>query len=290
MREYNIVYHVGRYLGAKIKGFYMQEVIEVEKPREIKKITSLDFNCDLAQSFGVYKNDSEFDLLDYVSSVNISTGFHAGDPIAIKNALLKAKDKNIVIGAHIGFNDIQGFGSRAMILSEEETETLVIYQVGALMSFAKAYGLEVEHVRPHGAMYKLASENFTFSCAIAKAVKKCSQWLTYVGASGDILSKVGDFVQLPIAQELKLSSVYNADGTIDFKSEEIKDIDLSIRRLQGLIKSSQISNNAGGFSVVEADTIHFSSRESSLELIQRASELITPKPVNYSKVESSGWV
>lgn len=276
----------------------MQEVIDVgyvqrsENKNEVKKPTSLDFNCDLAQSFGVYKNDSEFDLLDYVSSVNIATGFHAGDPIAIKNALLKAKEKNVVIGAHIGFNDIQGFGSRAVNLTEEETETLVIYQVGALMSFAKAYGLEIEHVRPHGAMYRLASENFTFSCAIARAIKKCSQWLTYVGASGDIISKVGEFVKLPIAKEVKLNRIYNADGTVDYKSDELKNdsagVDLQIRRLQGLIKSSQISNNANGFSVIEANTIHFSC--GSLELIKKANEIITPKPVNYSKVESSGWV
>ena len=92
----------------------MQEVLEK------KLLKSLDFNCDLAQSFGVYKNEAEFELLDYVSSVNISTGFHAGDPIAIKAALLAAKEKNVVIGAHIGFDDIQGFGSRAMILTEDE--------------------------------------------------------------------------------------------------------------------------------------------------------------------------
>ena len=276
----------------------MQEVIDVgyvqrsENKNEVKKPTSLDFNCDLAQSFGVYKNDSELDLLDYVSSVNIATGFHAGDPIAIKNALLKAKEKNVVIGAHIGFNDIQGFGSRVVNLTEEETEALVVYQVGALMSFAKAYGLEIEHVRPHGAMYRLASENFTFSCAIARAVKKCSQWLTYVGASGDVISKVGEFVKLPIAKEVKLNKIYNADGTVDYKSEEVKNdsfgVDLQIRRLQGLVKSSQISNNANGFSVVQANTIHFSS--DSLEVIKKANEIITPKPVNYSKVESSGWV
>lgn len=276
----------------------MQEVLDVgyvprsENKNEVKRPASLDFNCDLAQSFGVYKNDSEFDLLDYVSSVNIATGFHAGDPSAIKNALLKAKEKNVVIGAHIGFNDIQGFGSRVVNLTEEETETLVIYQIGALMSFAKAYGLEIEHVRPHGAMYKLASENFTFSCAIARAIKKCSQWLTYVGASGDVISKVGEFVKLPVAKEIKLNRIYNADGTVDYKSEAIKNdsagVDLQIRRLQGLVKSSQISNNANGFSVVEANTLHFSS--GSLELIKRANEIITPKPVNYSKVESSGWV
>lgn len=264
----------------------MQEILEVQA--QPKKITSIDFNCDLAQSFGVYKNDSEFELLDYVSSVNIATGFHAGDPVAIKKALLKAKEKNVVIGAHIGFNDIQGFGSRVVNLTEEETEAIVIYQIGALMSFAKAYGLEIEHVRPHGAMYKLASENFTFSCAIAKAIKKCSQWLIYVGATGDIISKVGDFIKLPIAKEIKLNKVYSTNGSIDYNSNEIEDQDLLFRRLQGVIKSSQIANNAGGFSVVDVDTIHFSSK--SLELIKKANELIIPKPVSYSKVESSGWV
>lgn len=265
----------------------MQEILE-NSTKQTKKITSIDFSCDLAQSFGVYKNDKEFDMLDYVSSVNISAGFHAGDPIAIKNALLKAKERNIVIGAHIGFNDIQGFGSRVMNLTEEEIETLVIYQVGALISFAQAFGLEIEHVRPHGAMYKLASENFTFSCAIAKAIKKCSQWLTYVGASGDVISKVGEFVQLPIAQEVKLNKAYNADGTIDYNASEINDIESSMKRLQRLLYSSQIDNNARGLSIIEANTIHFSS--DSLELIKKANELITPKPVSYNRVLSSGWV
>lgn len=255
-----------------------------------QKVTSIDFNCDLAQSFGIYKNDDEFDLLDYVSSVNISTGFHAGDPVSIKNAVLKAKEKNVAIGAHIGFNDIQGFGSRVVNLSEEEVETLVIYQLGALMSFAKAYGVEVEHVRAHGAMYKLASENFTFACAIAKAVKKCSQWLTYVGASGDIITKVGDFIQIPVAKEIKLNKMYNADGTIDYKAEDITDIDLLLKKLQKYLQYSQVDNNLKGSSFIEANTIHFSSGKNSLELMKKACELIIPKPMNYNKVESSGWV
>ena len=256
---------------------------------KVKKITSIDFNCDLAQGFGIYKNDKEFDFLDYVSSVNISTGFHAGDPLTIKNALLKAKEKNVVIGANIGFNDIQGFGMRTMNLSEEETEAIVIYQVGALMSFAKAYGLEVEYVKPHGAMYQLASENFAFSCAIAKAIKKCSQWLSYVGASGDTISKVGEFVKLPITKEISLNKIYNVDGTVNYKSEDITDFDLLSRRLQRYLQYSQIDNIATGTTFIEADTIHFSSDSYSFELIKKANELITPKPVNYNKVETSGW-
>ena len=164
----------------------MQEVIE-RKP-----IKNIDFNCDLAQAYGIYKNIQEYELLDYVSSVNISCGFHAGDPVTIKEAMLKAKEKNVAIGAHIGFNDIQGFGYRPVELKEDELEALVVYQVGAIMSFAKAYGLSIEHVRPHGAMYKMAGEDFTFSTNIAKAIKKCSDWLVYVAPVGDITTKVGD--------------------------------------------------------------------------------------------------
>jgi UPF0271 protein len=266
----------------------MQEILNQSKI--LKKISVIDFNCDLAQSFGVYKNDVEFELLDYVSSVNISTGFHAGDPVSIKKALSNAKDKNLAIGAHIGFNDIQGFGARVMDLTDEEVETLVIYQVGALMSFAKSYGFEIEHVRPHGAMYKLASQNFNFSCSIAKAIKKCSKWLTYVGASGDIIEKVGDVLQIPIAQELKLNRIYSPEGNVDYSSERISDNDFMIKRLQKYLQYSQIDNNAKGFSVINADTIHFSGDINSFRLIKKAYELITPQPVNYNKVESSGWI
>ena len=135
----------------------MQEVLER------KQIKNVDFNIDLAQSFGIYKNNAEFSLLDYASSVNISCGFHAGDPMTIKNALLKAKEKNVVVGAHIGFDDIQGFGYRPMQLSEDELEALVIYQIGAMMSFAKTFKMEIEHVRPHGAMYRQAAEDYSFA-------------------------------------------------------------------------------------------------------------------------------
>lgn len=269
----------------------MQQTIENKPYNEGKKITAIDFNCDLAQSFGVYKNEKELELLDYVSSVNIATGFHAGDPTSIKNALLAAKDKNVVIGAHIGFNDLQGFGQRPVSLTEDEIEALVIYQLGAVMSFAKAYGLEIEHVRPHGAMYKMASENFSFSCAIAKAIKKCSNWLVYYGAAGDTIAKVSEYVKIPIAQEIKLNKPYNTDGSIDYQNSEITDTEASIRRLQNLLRKSQIENNSRGYTVVNADTIHFSSGNvNSLELIKKANELITPIPVNYNCVKDSGWV
>lgn len=258
---------------------------------QLERITKIDFNCDLAQSFGIYKNVREGSLLDYVSSVNISCGFHAGDPLAIKEALLMAKEREIVVGAHIGFDDIQGFGYRPVDMSDDELEALVMYQVGAMMSFAKAYGLEIEHVRPHGAMYKMASENYEFAYTVAKAVQKCSQWLRYYGASGKITERVGEELNLPVAHEICLEKSYNFDGSIDFSVNDIENTNISISRFKELLNSSQVMNNECGKTFVKADTIHFTNRISnSLDLIKQAYEIIKPVPVNYKYASLSGWV
>ncbi|MCQ2739215.1 MAG: LamB/YcsF family protein [bacterium] len=263
----------------------MQEVLER------KSIKNLDFNCDLAQSYGFYKNNNEYELLDYVSSVSISCGFHAGDPVSIKEALLKAKEKNVAIGAHIGFNDIQGFGYRPVELKEDELEALVVYQVGAIISFAKAYGLNIEHVRPHGAMYKMASESFTFSVSLANAIKKCSEWLFYVAPVGDISDKVADYTGIKIAREISLEKSYNSDLTVDYSAQDNTNNYELIKKFQHLLHTSQIKNNNGGMSFVNVDTIHFSNKyRNSIDLIKQAKDLISPSPINYNSVKSSGWV
>jgi len=258
---------------------------------ERKVVKYIDFNSDLAQMFGVYKNNCEDNLLDYVSSVNVSCGFHAGDPISIKNALLQAKEKGLVVGAHIGFEDIQGFGNRPMKLSEDEIEAIVLYQVGAIMSIAKSFKLEIEHVRPHGAMYKMAALDYDFSSSIAKAIKKCSQWLVYYGATGENLSRVSDELNVKVAHEVFLNKIYNADGSLDFNAKDIVNTETSIIRLKQLLASSQVYNNEGGKSFVDADTVHFSSSAPNvLEVLSEAVEVIKPMPVNYKNVYDSGWV
>lgn len=256
-----------------------------------KQIKNIDFNCDLAQSYGVYKNISEYELLDSVSSVNIACGFHSGDPLSIKEALSAAKERNLVVGAHIGFNDIQGFGNRPMNMSEDEIEAVVMYQVGAIMSFAKTFGMEIEHVRPHGAMYEMASKDFEFASSIAKAIKKCSEWLIYYGASGEITSRIADELNMQVAHEICLEKTYNVDGSIDFSAKDIENTNVSISRLRELLNSSQVMNNDCGKTIVKADTIHFTNRISNAaELVKAAREIVTPVPVNYKNAYASGWV
>ena len=186
---------------------------------------------------------------------------------------------------------IQGFGYRPVELKEEELETIVIYQVGAIIEFAKAYGLSIEHVRPHGAMYKLAGESYDFSAAIAKAIKKCSEWLIYYAPAGDITERVSEDTGIQVAREISLEKTYNPDLTIDYSVEDNTNNYEMIKRLQHLLHTSQIRNSQGGMSFAEVDTIHFSNKyKNSTDLIKQAKANIIPSPVNYNNAKISGWV
>ena len=159
------------------------------------------------------------------------------------------------------------------------------------MTFAKAYHMEIEHVRPHGAMYRQASENYEVSKTIARAIKKCSQWLVYYGAAGENLERVSEDENIRVAHEVHLEKIYDEAGNIDYSAKDLENTDISIRRLETLLQYSQVSNNVGGKTDVKADTIHFSNKLSNAQdLIVRARNVIEPLPYNYKNALKSGWV
>jgi UPF0271 protein len=166
-----------------------------------------------------------------------------------------------------------------------------MYQVGAIMTFAKAYKMEIEHVRPHGALYRQAAEDLEVSRTIAQAIKKCSQWLVYYGATGENLSTVGEEENIQVAHEVHLEKIYDENGNIDFSARDLENTDTAIQRLKTLLQYSQVSNNVGGKTQVIADSIHFSNKLSNAkELVMQAREVIEPLPYNFKNALKSGWV
>ena len=206
-----------------------------------------DFNVDIAQGFSIYGNNDELEIAKYASSVNVSAGFHSGDPMKIRNALLFVQEYNKALGAHIGYPDIQGFGKRKMNLSEDELEANVIYQVGAISNYAKTYDLEIESVRCHGALKEVLNEDENSALVIARAIKKINPWLNL------------------IVQNPKIRDIVENEGVKAAIEAEFKETS-SIREIREL--------------TVKPDTIHFRT----LADIKRAYEIIKPTPINYNRV------
>lgn len=253
--------------------------------------THIDFNIDLAQVFGVFKEEKEFQALDYVSSAYISCGFHAGDPLSIRDMLLKCKQKNICIGAHVGYNDLQGFGYRPIALGPSEIEAIVIYQIGALTSLAKSYSLSVENIRPHGALYRLCAQDYDIALSVANAIKKCDKWLSYTCLDNPILDRIAEETGIVVNREMLLDKPYKTNSEVDWNTNSFLPNDVALNRIRTIMHSSQIKLPEGKFLSVKCDTLHFSIKNpAGLELLKRSKELVEPTPVAYNRAELSGWV
>lgn len=113
----------------------------------------MKLNCDLGESFGSWSMGLDEQVMPHIDQANIACGFHAGDPLVMQKTLELAKAHNVSVGAHPGYPDLVGFGRRSMNCSTDEIIALVTYQVAAIDGVAKSLGLELEYIKPHGALY-----------------------------------------------------------------------------------------------------------------------------------------
>ncbi len=176
--------------------------------------TPIDLNCDLGESFGSYSLGNDAAIMPFITSANIACGFHAGDPLVMQATVRLAKEHGVQIGAHPGWPDLQGFGRREMKIDPAEAEALVLYQIGALAAFVRAEGLELRHVKPHGALYNQAAKDAALAEAVARAVKRFSVDLVLVGLAGSGLLAAGRAIGLRVAGEAFPDRGYNPDGTL----------------------------------------------------------------------------
>jgi UPF0271 protein len=119
----------------------------------------IDVNVDMGESFGRYTLGNDEELMKSVTSANLATGFHAGDPLVVEQTVIWAKKYGVAIGAHTGLPDKQGFGRRLMDVTPEELRSDTIYQLGAIDGFLKVHGMKMQHIKPHGILYRMVSEN-----------------------------------------------------------------------------------------------------------------------------------
>jgi UPF0271 protein len=175
---------------------------------------SIDLNCDMGESFGAWQMGRDAELMDYVSSINVACGFHAGDASVIRKTVETAIKKEVAIGAHPSFPDLQGFGRRAMSLSAQEVFDVVLYQVSALKGVCEAFGKPLHHVKPHGALYNQAAKEAKLAGAIAKAVKAIDENLIVYGLSNSFLISEAEKINLKTASEVFADRTYQADGTL----------------------------------------------------------------------------
>lgn len=175
---------------------------------------TIDINCDMGESFGVYRLGEDEAVMPFITSANIACGLHAGDPLVMQATVRLAVRHGVRIGAHPGYPDLQGFGRREMHLAPEEVEALVLYQVAALQGFARVEGREITHVKPHGALYNQAAKDEMLADAIVRAVVRLSREVILVGLAGSAMIEAGQQAGLKVAREAFPDRTYETDGSL----------------------------------------------------------------------------
>ena len=221
-------------------------------------MAKIDLNCDMGESFGAYELGFDEEIIKYVSSANIACGFHAGDPVVMQQTIRLAKTYGVKVGAHPGFPDLLGFGRRNMTVAAAEVKSYLIYQIGALQAFARVEGLELQHVKPHGALYNMAVKDPKLAQAIAEAVRSLDKELILVVLAGSAWVNIAKEQGLRVASEAFADRSYSADGSLVPRSQPgavIKDKKGVAERVIRMIEEGRVKAITGEDVTIKADTI-----------------------------------
>jgi UPF0271 protein len=221
-------------------------------------MSAVDLNSDLGESFGAWKMGMDEDMMEYISSANVACGWHAGDAEVMVKTVRAAKSRGVAVGAHPGYPDLLGFGRRNMACTPDEVYAYTLCQVGALKSVCEAEGVELQHVKPHGAMYNQAAKNPQLAEAIARAVKGAGKKLILVGLANSSFETAAAALGVPFAAEAFADRGYMSDGSLVPRSEHgafIHDPDEAAARMVKLVKEGTVSAPDGQIVKLEVHSI-----------------------------------
>ena len=218
----------------------------------------VDLNSDLGESFGAYTIGLDSQVIPYVSSANVACGYHAGDPLVMDQTVAAAKAAGVAVGAHPGYPDLMGFGRRNRAGSPKEVKAYVQYQLGALMAFAKAQGVKLQHCKPHGALYNMAAKDMELSLAIAEGIAEVDKDIILMGLAGSKLLEAGRKAGLRVASEVFADRAYQADGSLVPRKQPgavIHDKDEAIARTIRMVTEGKVTAITGEEVSIDAHSI-----------------------------------
>lgn len=169
-------------------------------------------NSDMGEGLGLHAFGNDEALMAHVDVANVACGFHAGDPAVLDGTLRLAAEHGVRVGAHPGLPDLTGFGRRRMALLPEEVEQLILYQVGTLTGFLRKHGLELNHIKPHGALYGMLAGDEELMRAAVKVNQLYG--VPFFGLAGTAHEKVCAEAGVEFVPELYVDLNYDGEGNL----------------------------------------------------------------------------
>jgi len=169
-------------------------------------------NADLGEGF-----PNDHDLLALVTSASVCCGAHAGSPDVIRQTLREASACGVMVGAHPGYPDREGFGRRDRQMTWKESRDLIREQLGVLDRLAAEVGVTVQFLKPHGALYNQAQRQDEIAHGVVAAAVELG--LPLLGQPDTLLQRLAFDQRARYIAEGFPDRRYREDGSLVPRSE-----------------------------------------------------------------------
>ena len=206
----------------------------------------VDLNADMGESFGSWVKGNDEALLDIISSANIACGFHAGDPDVMAKTIKLAKQRGV------------GFGRRRLDLPIKTIQNQIRYQIGAIKGMANAQGTEITHVKLHGALSNMCSEDYELAKACYEAVISVASEVPIMALVKTKQQEAVENLQAKWVGEVFADRSYNDDATLVDRSIPgaiISDPKIAGARVAKMVESGAIITQSGKEIKTRIDTV-----------------------------------
>lgn len=233
-------------------------------------------NCDMGESFGLYRMGDDDALMPMIDIANVACGFHASDFNHMRATVRLAKQHGVAVGAHPSLPDLQGFGRREMKIGREELANCLIYQIGALTGFLEAEGMPLNHIKPHGSLYGMAARDEEIANAVCDAADVFK--VPLLGMLGTLHEKIYPARGHRFIAEFYADLDYNdAGGLIITREHEAKDPAAAAAKCKRAIQEGKVLSINGRDVRVGADTICVHSDTPNATAIAAAVRAAVPR-------------
>jgi UPF0271 protein len=218
----------------------------------------VDLNADMGESFGPWKMGDDAALLNTVTSANIACGGHAGDADVMAATMALAHANNVGIGAHPGFMDLAGFGRNRMSVPRATLQNQIRYQVAANVGMARSVGAKVRHLKLHGALSNMASEDPVLARDLYEAALSVDPDLIIMILAATAHQQAVEELGCTWAGEIFADRAYNDDATLVDRSIDgavIHDPAIAGTRMVEMVKAGAIITESGKHIPAAIDTI-----------------------------------
>ena len=218
----------------------------------------LKLNADFGESFGPWRMGADEELVRYLDMANIACGGHASDPETMLASLLLAREHGVSCGAHPGYADKLGFGRRYVAMSARAISAMVAAQIGALAGVADLAEVELEHVKPHGALNNRACVDAECARAIVAALQACLPKASLLAPAGSVLAQVGREQGLRVLEEVFADRNYGDDGNLLSRKHPqalIADPIACREHLQAMVEAQAIISITGKRIAADIDSV-----------------------------------